>query len=144
MTAFSNIKKRYQELKAERDKYVSQWEEVSKYVGIKVKPQENFTQAESSKEELDKLTEDPTAALSVQQSADYMKGIMWVNGNDVISLEPSDELLQTVNSEAVNPWFEYASNQLLAQMNHSNAGLNSALSSYSYDQQAFEGKCQWL
>lgn len=137
MTAFSNIKKRYQELKAERDKYVSQWEEVSKYVGIKVKPQENFTQAESSKEELDKLTEDPTAALSVQQSADYMKGIMWGNGNDVISLEPSDELLQMVNAEAVNPWFEYASNQLLAQMNHSNAGLNSALSSYSYDQQAF-------
>lgn len=137
MTAFSNIKKRYQELKAERDKYVSQWEEVSKYVGIKVKPQENFTQAESSKEELDKLTEDPTAALSVQQSADYMKGIMWGNGNDVISLEPSDELLQMVNAEAVNPWFEYASNQLLVQMNHSNAGLNSALSSYSYDQQAF-------
>lgn len=137
MTTFSNIKKRYQELKAERDKYVSQWEEVSKYVGIKVKPQENFTQAESSKEELDKLTEDPTAALSVQQSADYMKGIMWGNGNDVISLEPSDELLRMVNAEAVNPWFEYASNQLLAQMNHSNAGLNSALSSYSYDQQAF-------
>lgn len=137
MTTFSNIKKRYQELKAERDKYVPQWEEVSKYVGIKVKPQENFTQAESSKEELDKLTEDPTAALSVQQSADYMKGIMWGNGNDVISLEPSDELLRMVNAEAVNPWFEYASNQLLAQMNHSNAGLNSALSSYSYDQQAF-------
>ena len=137
MTTFSNIKKRYQELKAERDKYVPHWEEVSKYVGIKVRPQDSFTKSETSKEELDKLTEDPTAALSVQQSADYLKGIMWGNGNDVISLEPSDDLLRMVNAEAVNPWFEYASNQLLGQMNHSNAGLNSALSSYSYDQQAF-------
>lgn len=138
MTAFSNIKKRYEELKAERDKYVSSWEETSRFVGIKVKPQSDFRTNEKDKsEELDKYTEDPTAALSVQQSADYLKGIMWGNGNDVISLEPSDDLLSMVSKETVKPWFEYATTQLLRQMNHPNAGLNSALSSYFYDQQAF-------
>lgn len=138
MTAFSNIKKRYEELKAERDKYVPRWEEVSKYVGIRVKPQDNYAKDNAHKgEDLDKYTEDPTASLSVQQSADYIKGIMWGNGNDVITLEPSDDLLQMVSAEAVNPWFEYATSQLLHQMNHPNAGLNTALGSYCYDQQAF-------
>lgn len=138
MTAFSNIKKRYEELKAERDKYVPRWEEVSKYVGIRVKPQDNYAKDNAHKgEDLDKYTEDPTASLSVQQSADYIKGIMWGNGNDVITLEPSDDLLQMVTAEAVNPWFEYATSQLLRQMNHPNAGLNTALGSYCYDQQAF-------
>ena len=138
MTAFSNIKKRYEELKAERDKYVPRWEEVSRYVGIRVKPQDNYAKDNAHKgEDLDKYTEDPTASLSVQQSADYIKGIMWGNGNDVITLEPSDDLLQMVSAEAVNPWFEYATSQLLRQMNHPNAGLNTALGSYSYDQQAF-------
>lgn len=138
MTAFSSIKKRYQELKSERDKYVSRWEDVAKYVGIRVRPQSNFNQGEANKsEDLDKLTEDPTACLSVQQSADYLKGIMWGNGIDAISLEPSDDLLGLVAPESVKPWFEYASTQLLRQMNHPNAGLNSALSSYFYDQQAF-------
>lgn len=138
MTAFSNIKKRYEELKAERDKYVPRWEEVSKYVGIRVKPQDNYAKDNAHKgEDLDKYTEDPTASLSVQQSADYIKGIMWGNGNDVITLEPSDDLLQMVSAEAVNPWFEYATSQLLRQMNHPNAGLNTALGSYCYDQQAF-------
>lgn len=138
MTTFSNIKKRYEELKAERDKYVPRWEEVSKYVGIRVKPQDNYAKDNAHKgEDLDKYTEDPTASLSVQQSADYIKGIMWGNGNDVITLEPSDDLLQMVTAEAVNPWFEYATSQLLRQMNHPNAGLNTALGSYCYDQQAF-------
>lgn len=138
MTTFSNIKKRYEELKAERDKYVPRWEEVSRYVGIRVKPQDNYAKDNAHKgEDLDKYTEDPTASLSVQQSADYIKGIMWGNGNDVITLEPSDDLLQMVSTEAVNPWFEYATSQLLRQMNHPNAGLNTALGSYCYDQQAF-------
>ena len=135
---FENIKKRYNELCAERDRYVSRWEETAKYVGIRVRPQQYYNEGQvNANEDLDKFTEDPTASLSVQQSADYLKGIMWGNGNDAISLEPTDDILQMVDKSAVEPWYEYATNQLLSQMNHPNAGLNSALGAYLYDQQAF-------
>lgn len=135
---FENIKKRYNELCAERDRYVSRWEDTAKYVGIRVRPQQYYNEGQvNANEDLDKFTEDPTASLSVQQSADYLKGIMWGNGNNAISLEPTDDILQMVDKSAVEPWFEYASNQLLTQMNHPNAGLNSALGAYFYDQQAF-------
>lgn len=135
---FENIKKRYNELCAERDRYVGRWEETSKYVGIRVRPQQYYNEGKvNANEDLDKFTEDPTASLSVQQSADYLKGIMWGNGNNAISLEPTDDILQMADKSAVEPWYEYASNQLLAQMNHPNAGLNSALGAYLYDQQAF-------
>lgn len=135
---FDNIKKRYRELKAERDKYVPRWEEISKYVGIRVRPQTYFNQGEVNKtEDLDKFTEDPTASLSVQQAADYLKGIMWGNGNGAVSLEPSDDILELAGKETLDPWFKYASNQVLTQMNHPAAGLNSALNAYFYDQQAF-------
>lgn len=135
---FENIKRRYQELKAERDKYVPRWEEISKYVGIRVRPQTYFNQGEVNKtEDLDKYTEDPTASLSVQQSADYLKGIMWGNGDRAISLEPSDDILELASKEDLDPWFKYATSQVLTQMNHPDAGLNSALNAYFYDQNAF-------
>lgn len=135
---FDIIKKRYNELKSERQKYVSRWEDIARYVGIRVRPQNYFNQGEVNKDEdLDKYTEDPTASLSVQQAANYLKGIMWGNGDGAISIEPSDDVLELVNGDYVMPWYEYASEQILTQMNHSNAGLNSALDAYLYDQHAF-------
>ena len=90
---FDIIKKRYNELKSERQKYVSRWEDIAKYVGIRVRPQNYFNQGEVNKDEdLDKYTEDPTASLSVQQAANYLKGIMWGNGEGAISIEPSDDV----------------------------------------------------
>lgn len=134
---FTNIKQRYTELKSERQKYVARWNEVSKYVGIRVDPEQFFYDESNKSEDLDKYTEDPTAALSVQQSADYLKGIMWGNGVNAISLVPSDDVLNMANKAELDKWFEYASDQLLAQMNHSSAGLNSSLNAYFYDQQSF-------
>lgn len=134
---FQNIKRRYEELKGERAKYVARWNEVSKYVGIRVDPQQFFFDESNKSEDLDKYTEDPTAALSVQQSADYLKGIMWGNGVNAISLTPSDDVLSIANKEELDKWYAYASDQLLYQMNHSDAGLNSSLNAYFYDQQSF-------
>lgn len=135
---FQNIKAKYYALKGEREKYVARWEEVSKYVGIRVNPLTYIDAGESNKSrELDKYTEDPTAALSVQQAADYLKGIMWGNGDGAISLEPSEDLLDLTDKAAVDEWFKYASSRLLQQMNHPNAGLNTALNPYFYDQQAY-------
>lgn len=135
---FEQVKAKYNALKAEREKYVARWNEVSKYVGIRVDPQTYMYCDEGNKsKDLDKFTEDPTAALSVQQAADYLKGIMWGNGDGAITLEPSEDLLDMVDKSAVDDWFKYASARLLEQMNHPSAGLNTALNPYMYDQQAF-------
>lgn len=136
--SFENVKKRYQELKAEREKYVPRWEEISRYVGIRVQPQAYPAAGESNKSrDLDKYTEDPTAALSVQQASDYLKGIMWGNGDGAISIEPTDDILEFASKEELDPWYKFATKQILTQMNHPNAGLNSALDAYFYDQNAF-------
>lgn len=138
MSDFSNIKKRYQELKSEREKYTSRWEEISKYIGTRVRTSTYLNNGEVNKgEDLDKYTEDPTASLSVQQSADYLKGIMWGNGDNAISLIPTDEVLEMVDKSAVDAWYEYATRHLLREINHPNSGFNGALSAYFYDISAF-------
>ena len=138
MKTFEQIKKRYEELRAERDKYVPRWEEISKYVGIKVRPQRYlYADTEDKSEDLDKYTEDPTACLSVQQSADYLKGIMWGDGEGAFTLLPSDEVLDIADKGELDDWYSYATDNVLAQMNNSNAGLNSAMCAYFYDQQAY-------
>ena len=135
---FQRVKQKYDDLRSEREKYVARWNEVSKYVGIRVDPQTYMYCDDGNKsKELDEYTEDPTAALSVQQAADYLKGIMWGNGDNAISLEPSEDLLDMVDKASVDDWFKYASARLLEQMNHPKAGLNTALNPYMYDQQAF-------
>lgn len=138
MGNFDNIKKRYQELKSEREKYTSRWEEISKYIGTRVRASTYLNNGEVNKgEDLDKYTEDPTASLSVQQSADYLKGIMWGNGDNAISLIPTDEVLEMVDKSAVDAWYEYATKHLLREINHPNSGFNGALSAYFYDISAF-------
>ena len=135
---FNAVKKRYDELTAEREKYTARWNEVAKYVGIRVDPQNFWKEQEGNKSaDLDRYTEDPTATLAVQQSADYLKGIMWGTGDNAFSLVPSDEVLGQVTAEEVKDWYDYASCQVLAQMNEAKAGLNSHLNAYFYDQQAF-------
>lgn len=135
---FKNVRKRYEELKAERDKYTSHWQDISSYVGIRVKSDNiNQNTDTSNADDLDKYTEDPTAALSVQLAADYEKGLMWGDGVNAISILPSKQVLKLASKEEVSKYYEYVTDELLAQMNHSAAGLNSALSAHFYDQNAF-------
>lgn len=136
MADFKHIKKLYTELRAEREKYKSRWEKIAKYIGIKSPIQNGATKDKNPTEDkdLDKYTYDPTAALSVQQSSDYLKGIMWGNGDGIITLEPSDEVLDLVDIDAVKDWYAYATERLLYQMNHPDAGLDGAFADYFYDQ----------
>lgn len=134
---FNTIKKMYDELCAERDKYTATWNNICKYAGIKSTLRKNtaLAMAETpSDDNFDKYTYDPTAALAIQQSADYLKGIMWGNGDNVFSLEPSEEVLAQVDIDVIKDWYENATNIVLSQMNHNESGLNNALSAYFYDQ----------
>lgn len=136
MADFKYIKKLYDELKAEREKYRSRWEKLSKYVGIKSPVQNGATADKQPTEDkdLDKYTYDPTAALSVQQSSDYLKGIVWGNGENIFTLEPSDEVLDMADIDEVKDWYAYATEKTLYQMNHPESGLDGALAEYFYDQ----------
>ena len=109
---FNNVKKRYDELTAERERYAPRWNETAKYVGIRVDPQNFWKEQEGNKSaDLDKYTEDPTATLAVQQSADYLKGIMWGTGDGAFSLLPSDDVLGLADAESLKDWYEYCSDR---------------------------------
>lgn len=135
---FKQIKKLYAELKAERDKYTSRWDKINKYAGIK-SPLHNNSSIERENTEdksFDKYTYDPTAALAIQQSADYLKGIMWGNGEGIINIEPSDEVLDNTTYDAVKDWYAYITERVLYHMNHTESGLDGVLAEYFYDQKS--------
>lgn len=125
----------YDALKAEREAYAPLWREAAKYVGISVDMDESNSGLVNKAKVADEFVDDPTAALSASQFADYMAGIMWGNGAGVFSLEPSDEVLDAVGAvEVVRPYYKYATKRVLHHMNHKDAGLMQALKAYLVDQ----------
>jgi hypothetical protein len=132
---FNNIKDLYSQLKADKEQEISLWEKISKVVGIQVKPR--FETQLFKGETKDELIDDPTAAISVNQAGDYLQGITWGTGENAFQLDPSDHVLDYVDRTEVSKFFKWVSARLLSQMNHSEAGLNSAQKAYNYDQVAF-------
>jgi len=135
---FNNIQELYETLKTERAQYVPVWEEIAKYAGIRVDPQQLYANTTRSKSDvLDDLVDDPTAALSINQAGDYLQGVVWGTGDDAFSLEPSDYVLEKEDNAVVKDYFKFSTKRALTQMNHSSAGLNTAMKPYFYDQVAF-------
>lgn len=140
MSEFSNVKKLYSELIEERKKYSAKWSDISKYAGIKStlkKTTEVGVFRNGEQDNLDKYTYDPTAALSIQQSSDYLKGVVWGTGENVFEILPTDEVLSVEDISAVSGWYKFATDKILDQMNHSKSGLNNSLSECLYDFRCF-------
>lgn len=131
-TNFKSIKKAYEDLKVEQQKYKKEWSEISKYTGIKLDVALNNKQPG---EDLDIKAFDPTAALSTQQAADYTKGIVWGDGQNVFEIIPPNTLTEV--DDKLLKWYDKITKITLEQMNHINAGLNAAMSAFQYDQQSF-------
>jgi hypothetical protein len=66
-----------------------------------------------------------------------MMGIMWGTGENAITVEPSDALLEKVAEEDVRDWFKWMTDRTLFHVNHPQSGTNAALKSHNYDQFAF-------
>jgi len=128
-----SLRERYDQLNSEAQKYKPLWDSISKYVGITVNT-EYSNRADTKGQKLDDMVNDPTAALAVMQAGDYMHGIMWGTGENAITLEPSEALLEKVGEKEVKDWFGYSTNRTLFHMNHTESGLNNALKPYNYDQ----------
>lgn len=135
---FDTIHKRYTALKTEREKYKPLWDTISKYVGIAVDPDYTWVNNQGKKDQqLDEYIDDPTAAISVNQAGDYLIGIMWGTGDNAFKLVPSRYVLERDSLSNVEPFYDFASDQTLYHMNHSDAGFNNAIRTYAYDQVAF-------
>lgn len=133
---FDNIKELYDELTTARSEYEPLWLDIARFVGISVSPQ--YTNSRQAKgQSRDEYIDDPSAALAVQQAADYLQGIFWGTGEDALTLEPSDWVLQRADKTLLNDYFKFRTSQLLKNMNHSESGLNAAQKCYFPDQVAF-------
>jgi hypothetical protein len=133
-----NISELWNALKTNGERYKKIWDDISKYSGITVDP-DYIWNNNSSKitNPLDDYVDDPTTAMSVNQGGDYLVGIIWGTGDNAFDIVPSRYVLEYADQAELEGWYEFAGDQTLYHMNHSNAGLMTALKPYAYDQFSF-------
>lgn len=138
-TQFENVYELYSSCKTEWERNRPKWIDISRFVGITVDTNYMYNAGQSGKkgEDVDVFVDDPTAALCVNQAGDYVMGIMWGTGDKVFDLIPSRYVTELVDPDAVEDYFDFATDQTLYHMNHADAGLSTAMKAYAYDQQSF-------
>lgn len=134
---FENIQGLYAALKINRERNLPLWNSISKITGINVDPNGSLPGKTTQGEQKDECVDDPTSAISVNQAGDYMWGIIWGNGDGVLSLVPSDDVLEEATEAELTQYYNWRTKKLLGHMNHSEAGLATAGKSYCYDQFSF-------
>lgn len=139
MDDYGNIYELYTQLKAARLREKPIWDEISKYVGISVEP--NYLWSDNYQHKgktVDDFVDDPTSAISVNQAGDYLVGIMWGVGQKSLDLIPSLHVkeLGPITTD-IEKYYKYATEKTLYHVNHKDAGFNTALKPYSYDQFSF-------
>lgn len=137
MKDVQNIQQLWSDLKANRERYKPLWDSIAMYTGINVQPDYLWNSQTTKDSQLDEFVDDPTSATSVNQAGDYIVGIMWGTGDNAFNIVPSRYVLEIADPAVVQDWYDFATSQVLYHMNHSEAGLNSALSPYAYDQFSF-------
>lgn len=136
---FQQLKQMYDDCISRRESHKPLWKEISKYCGIGVDPDYSWNGQRSGKsgQARDEDVDDPTSAIAVNQSGDYLVGIMW--GADAFDIVPS-RYVQEYNVDSEHDregYYRFCTEQALYHMNHAEAGLNTALRAYAYDQAAF-------
>lgn len=135
---FKEIQQIYTQLKTNGERYKPLWDRISQLVGITVDPDYLWNSRNQNKStQLDEYVDDPTAAISVNQAGDYLLGILWGTGEGVVDLIPSRYVTELVDAQTVQPWYDFATNQVLYHMNHPHCGYGTALRAYAYDQFSF-------
>lgn len=136
---FENIYELYTSAKAEWNRNRPKWIDISRFVGITVDTNYPYNNNNSARkgEDLDVFIDDPTAALCVNQSGDYVMGVMWGTGDNVFRMKPSRYVTALVDEQSVKDYYAFATEQALYHMNHPDAGLATAMKPYAYDQMGF-------
>ena len=132
---FLNVKELYDELKINREREEPVWQEICKVSAITLDMDYGRTKQRASVgSDLAEFVDDPTAALAVMQAGDYLAGILWGNGNDAFTLEPSDDIAMKTDPDLLRPYYSWRTSQALGHMNHNKAGFLTALKPFCYDQ----------
>lgn len=135
---FKDVYSIYSDLKSNRDQKKPLWDDIGKYVGISLDTDYVENKGETNKaRQTDEFIDDPTSAISVNQAGDYLIGVMWGTGEEVFDLVPSRYVTELVDSEVVQDYYDFATDQTLYHMNHPEAGYSTALRPYAYGQIAF-------
>lgn len=123
---------RFSELKEERTKYVPRWRDVKDYVALTNEINSEFEDLENKQKQEDIYINDPTGFICTNQAGDYLAGILWnLNG---VTLEVSDYIKRISKGEDFSDFYKRATETTLEQINSTDAGFQSILKSYCYDQ----------
>lgn len=123
---------RFRELKTERHRYISRWKDVQDYVAITNEINTEFEDNKEPNEQKDIFINDPTAYISVNQAGDYLAGILW--NLNAVTLEPSKYIKDKAQGADFSDFYKKATDIFLEQMNATDAGFQSILKSYCYEQ----------
>jgi len=138
ITEDQNYIELFRDSKTIRSENLSLWRDISNHCGITIDEQYlDSGESTSASDPLDEDIYDPTAALSVTQSGDYLDGIMWGTGSEAATIEPSDEVLQNADMSSLKAYYEFRTKQLLNNMNAREAGFSAARKPYFYSQMSF-------
>ena len=122
----------FQELKTERNKYIPHWKDIQNYVAITNDVNSEFEDNYNKSKQKDVFINNPTAFISVNQAGDYLAGILW--NLNAVTLEPSEYIKNQSNGADFSDFYKKATETFLSQMNSSDAGFQSILKSYCYEQ----------
>ena len=131
----SLVIERFKELKGERTKYIPRWREIRDYVSITNEVNSEFDDTKQPNEQKDIFINDPTAFISVNQAGDYLAGILW--NLNAVTLEPSKYIKEQAKGSDLSTFYKKATEVFLEQMNSTDAGFQSVLKSYCYEQFSF-------
>jgi len=123
---------RFRELKTERNRYIDRWKDVQDYVAITNEINTEFEDNKQPNEQKDIFINDPTAFISVNQAGDYLAGILW--NMNAVTLEPSKYIKDKAQGADLSDFYKKATDVFLEQMNATDAGFQSILKSYCYEQ----------
>ncbi len=126
---------RFKELKTERTKYIPRWREVQNYVAISNEINTEFEDNKQPQEQKDIFINDPTAFICTNQAGDYLAGILW--NLNAVTLEPSKYIKEQAQGSDFSDFYKKATEVFLEQMNATDAGFQSILKSYCYEQFSF-------
>jgi hypothetical protein len=140
MSQDQNNPQLYSALKVSWQRERATWDSIAQFVGITVDTNymDNGGMSSQTKgKDLDVYIDDPTAALSVNQSGDYLMGIMWGTGDQAFDIVPSRYVTALVSKAEVEKFYKYATDTALYHMNNPQAGFSTAMRPYTYDQMSF-------
>lgn len=126
---------RFQELKTERNRYVSRWKDIQNYVAITNEVNSEFDETRQPNEQKDVFINDPTGFVSVNQAGDYLAGILW-NAN-AVTLKPSEYIKNKAVGTDLSDFYQKATKKFLSQINSTDAGFSTVLKSCAYDQYSY-------